>query len=149
MARDENIGIRRLLGSIYGGVHVLLVIHYIRLLYHKLFPKMHYDYDHASQYILAYFPPGSPGMSLFTTTMTNKKMLAWFEKARATMQAYLINGTMRVVTDEVPKLEIDDKCSGHIIAMRMISDGIRGSKSAFAQAIADLFIEAKELASNG
>lgn len=133
----------------YVGVYVLLVIHYIRLLYHKLFPKMHYDYDRASKYILAYFPPGSPGMPLLATTMTNKKTLAWLEKARATMQAYLIKGTMRVVTDEVPELEINYRCGGHVIAMRMLTDGVRGSKSEFAQVIADIFIEAKELAAKG
>lgn len=135
--------------SVYRAAYALLVIRFVRLVYHKLFPKLDYDYEHAKRYILAYFPPGCPGMPLFATTMTNKKTLAWLEKARATMQAYLIKGTMRVVTDDVPELEIDYKCNGTIIAMRMMTDGVRGSKSEFAQVIADIFIEAKELAAKG
>ena len=131
MARHEDIGLGRLLMSVYRAAYALLVIRFVRLVYHKL------------------FPPGCPGMPLFATTMTNKKTLAWLEKARATMQAYLIKGTMRVVTDDVPELEIDYKCNGTIIAMRMMTDGVRGSKSEFAQVIADIFIEAKELAAKG
>lgn len=149
MARHEDIGLGRLLISIYRSAYALLVLRFVRLVYHKLFPKLDYDYEHAKRYILAYFPPGCPGMPLFATNITNKAMLAWFENAKAKMQPYLIKGTIRLITEDVPDTEIKFGYSGQDLAIRMISDGIRGSKKEFAALLLEFYTGAKELASKG
>jgi hypothetical protein len=149
MARHEDIGIRRLFMSVYRAAYALLVLRFVRLVYHKLFPKLDYDYEHAKRYILAYFPPGCPGMPLFATNITSKAMLAWFENAKSKMQPYLIKGTIRLITEEVPDVEIKFGYSGQDLAIRMISDGIRGSKEEFAALLLEFYVEAKKLASNG
>ena len=109
--------------SIYRACYALLVIRFINMLYHKIFLKTDYDFEHAKMYILAYYPNSGPGLLVFKSTTICPEMLAWFKVFRDRMQAMLKTGKIRLVTEAVPLGEVQLGVDAMVV-MSKISDNL-------------------------
>jgi hypothetical protein len=96
----------RVLISIYRACYVLLALKFTGRVYHKLFPKVDYDYDHAKMYIIAYYPEDGQGLLVFKSTTICPEMLTWFKEFRNNLQSMLRRGKVKLVTEAVPLGEV-------------------------------------------
>lgn len=96
----------RVLISIYRAFYVLLALQFTGRVYHKLFPKLDYDYGHAKMYIIAYYPEDGQGLLVFKSTTICPEMLAWFKEFRNNLQSMLRRGKVKLVTEAVPLGEV-------------------------------------------
>jgi hypothetical protein len=96
----------RVLISIYRACYVLLTLKFTGRVYHKLFPKLDYDYGHAKMYIIAYYPEDGQGLLVFKSTTICPEMLEWFREFRDRLQSMLRRGKVKLVTEAVPLGEV-------------------------------------------
>jgi hypothetical protein len=101
-----NTAFNRVLISIYRACYVLLALKFTGRVYHKLFPKVDYDYDHAKMYIIAYYPEDGQGLLVFKSTTICPEMLTWFKEFRNNLQSMLRRGKVKLVTEAVPLGEV-------------------------------------------
>ena len=101
-----NSAFNRVLISIYRACYVLLALQFTGRVYHKLFPKVDYDYDHAKMYIIAYYPEDGQGLLVFKSTTICPEMLAWFKEFRNSLQSMLRRGKVKLITEAVPLGEV-------------------------------------------
>lgn len=112
----------RVLVSVYRACYVLLVIKFTKMLYHRIFPKMDYDYANAKMYIMAYYPKDGQGLLVFKSTAVCPEMLEWFKDVRDRMQKLIINGKVKIVTEDVPFGEIQLHTSADVVMARVCKD---------------------------
>ena len=90
--------------------------------YHKLFPKLDYDYDHAKMYIIAYYPEDGQGLLVFKGTTICPEMLVWFKEFRNRLQSMLRRGKVKLVTEAVPLGEVQLGTDAMVVMSRIRAD---------------------------
>lgn len=138
--------INELLNSLYRAAYVLLVLKFAGMMYHKVFRKSDYDYVSAKLYIMAYYPENGQGLLIFKSEAVSPDMLEWFKVLRDRMQRLLPNGTVRIVTEEVPPGEIKFGTTGTEVMERMCKDGLT-SREDMASLLVEMAASYQEIAS--
>ena len=117
-----NTAFNRVLISIYRACYVLLALQFTGRVYHKLFPKLDYDYDHAKMYILAYYPEDGQGLLVFKSTTICPEMLVWFKEFRNRLQSMLRRGKVKLVTEAVPLGEVQLGADAMVVVGKIRAD---------------------------
>lgn len=117
-----------LLKSLYRAAYALILLHFVYRIFHRLFPKMDYDYVNARMYILAYYPPRGAGMLFFKTDTITPETYRWMVTNRDRVQRLIRKGTMRVVTDAVPLGEVDMCARAEDVVNEMTRNGANATK---------------------
>lgn len=117
-----NTAFNRVLISIYRACYVLLALKFTCRVYHKLFPKVDYDYDHAKMYIIAYYPEDGRGLLVFKSTTIFPEMLAWFKEFRNNLQSMLRRGKVKLVTEAVPLGEVQLGADAMVVMSKIRAD---------------------------
>lgn len=117
-----NTAFNRVLVSIYRACYVLLALKFTGRVYHKLFPKVDYDYDHAKMYIIAYYPEDGQGLLVFKSTTICPEMLAWFKEFRNNLQSMLRRGKVKLVTEAVPLGEVQLGADAMVVMSKIRAD---------------------------
>ena len=112
----------RVLISIYRAFYVLLALKFTGRVYHKLFPKLDYDYDHAKMYIIAYYPEDGQGLLVFKSTTICPEMLEWFREFRNTLQSMVRRGRVKLVTEAVPLGEVQLGVDAMVVVGKIRAD---------------------------
>lgn len=117
-----NTAFNRVLISIYRACYVLLALKFTGRVYHKLFPKVDYDYDHAKMYIIAYYPEDGQGLLVFKSTTICPEMLTWFKEFRNNLQSMLRRGKVKLVTEAVPLGEVQLGTDAMVVMSKIRAD---------------------------
>lgn len=117
-----NTAFNRVLISIYRACYVLLALKFTGRVYHKLFPKVDYDYDHAKMYIIAYYPEDGQGLLVFKSTTICPEMLTWFKEFRNNLQSMLRRGKVKLVTEAVPLGEVQLGADAMVVMSKIRAD---------------------------
>jgi hypothetical protein len=117
-----NTAFNRVLISIYRACYVLLALKFTGRVYHKLFPKVDYDYDNAKMYIIAYYPEDGQGLLVFKSTTICPEMLTWFKEFRNNLQSMLRRGKVKLVTEAVPLGEVQLGTDAMVVMNKILAD---------------------------
>lgn len=124
-----NTAFNRVLISIYRACYFLLALKFTGRMYHKLFPKVDYDYDNAKMYIIAYYPEDGQGLLVFKSTTICPEMLSWFKEFRNSLQSMLRRGKVKLVTEAVPLGEVQLGADAMVVVDKIRADLSRQYKA--------------------
>lgn len=117
-----NTAFNRVIISIYRACYVLLALKFTGRVYHKLFPKVDYDYDHAKMYIIAFYPEDGQGLLVFKSTTICPEMLTWFKEFRNNLQSMLRRGKVKLVTEAIPLGEVQLGTDAMVVMSKIRAD---------------------------